>query len=161
MILALLTAITIAPTSAHWKTMDEVVDGARTCAISQSFTDGTNFLVVVDENNQKLNQFSFMAQNKKWSIQEGERLGDIAVTSGTYAFGSEAASGPGLFIIGSILRGLIPFLRSASDNGFTIKITERGREIGHYAPTGLSSAVDKLEACVRNRSTKSGDPFAK
>lgn len=161
MILALLAANIIAPTSTSWKTLDRVIDGKAACAISQSFADGTSFLFVVDEESKKLNEFSLMAENKNWSIREGERLGDIAVKSGPYAFGSVAAAGPGLFIIGSFLDGLLPFLRAASDSGFTVRISERNKEVGFYAPAGLKPAVDKLEACVRNRFSRSNDPFAK
>jgi hypothetical protein len=161
MILALLAASTIAPISGSWKVVDGLLEGTETCAISQSFADGTSFLFIVDENNVKRNEFSLVAENKKWSIREGERLGDIAVKSGPYAFGSVAATGPGLFIIGSFLDRLILFLRAASDSGFTIRISERNKEIGPYAPAGLKPAVDKLEVCLRNRFSKSPDPFAK
>lgn len=161
MILALLAANIIAPTSTSWATTDAVVDGKETCAISQSFADGTSFLFIVDENNEKLNQFSLVAQNKNWSIREGERLGDIAVKSGPYAFGSIAATGPGSFIIGSFLDRLILFLRAASDSGFTIRISERNKEVGRYSSVGLAPAVDRLEACIRKRFSKPDDPFAK
>jgi hypothetical protein len=161
MILALLAANIIAPISTSWATTDAVVDGKETCAISQSFADGTSFLFVVDESSEKLNEFSLVAENKNWSIREGDRLGDIAVNSGPYAFGSVAAAGPGLFIIGSFLDRLILFLRAASDSGFTIRISERNKEIGPYAAAGLKPAVEKLEVCLRNRFSKSTDPFAK
>lgn len=161
MILALLAANVVAPTSANWKVMDESINGKPTCGITQSFDDGTAVLFVVDEENVKLNQFSFMARNETWSIHEGDRIGDIAVRTNPYAFGSLAQTGPRLFIIGSFIRGLIPFLRAASDNGFTIEISESGKVIGPYASSGLKPAVDNLDACVRRRFSKANDPFAK
>lgn len=161
MILAWLAASAIAPTSSSWKAVDGFLEGEETCAISQSFADGTSFMFIVDENGEKRNHFSLIAENKKWSIREGERLGDIALKSDPYAFGSIASAGPGLFIIGSFLDRLPLFLQAASDSGFTIRISERNKEIGPYAPTGLKPAVEKLEACIRNRFNKSNDPFAK
>ena len=161
MIFLLLAANTIAPTSRNWQYADAPVDGAPTCAISQSFTDGTNVLFVVSDDSAKRNEFAFMASNKTWSIHEDDRIGDIAVRTNPYAFGSVAQTGPGLFVIRSFLRGLVPFLRSASDYGFTIEISEGHKLIGRYASTGLKPAVDKLEACVLRRVGKADDPFAK
>ena len=161
MILELMAAGAIAASSNKWQFSDEIVDGSRHCAVSQSFKDGTTVLFAVSEENAKLKQFAFMAQNKAWSITEGEKLGDITLTAADYHFGSQAEAGPGLFVIGSFLRGLIPFLRSASASGFTIIISERNREIGPFEPAGLMPAIDKLEACIARQFSPERDPFAR
>ena len=161
MILLLLAATAIAPISQSWEVMDAVADGSQACGISQSYTDGTTFLFAVNQQDVDRDQFSFMAQNDDWSIEEGERIGDVAVATQAHSFGSIANTGPGLFVIGSFLHGLIPLLRSASDSRLTIRISERNKEIGPYSTAGLQPAVDKLEACLNRRFRKSDDPFAK
>ena len=161
MFLEIMVAGAIAATSNNWQFSDDVVDGSRHCAVTQSFADGTTVLFAVSEENAKLRQFAFMAENKAWSISTGEELGDITLTADNYHFGSQAVAGPSLFVIGSSLRGLVPFLRSASASKFTIILSDRNREIGPYATAGLTSAVDKLEACIARQFNPERDPFVK
>jgi len=161
MISILLAATAIAPLTKTWEVVDGVYDGAQTCGISQVYADGTRFLIAVDERDAARNQFSLLASNEDWSIAEGERLGDISILTETKTFGSMARSGPGLFIIGSFLDRMSEALRAAASSGFTIRITERKKEIGPYSPIGLPAAVDKLEACLKRRFPKPDDPFAR
>lgn len=161
MLLELMAAGIIAATSKDWEVLDGVFEGGAICGISQTYGDGTNFLFAVEQKDAERNQFSFMASNKSWSIKEGERIGDITVTTESLSFGSIARTGPGLFIIGSFLDGLIPVLRSAANSPIVIIISERKKVVGAYSTASLQPAADKLEACVRRRFGKSDDPFAK
>ncbi len=161
MLLEFLAASAIAPISTDWEVLDGVYEGRAVCGVSQTYADGTSLLFAVEENDAEQNSFAFMAWNRNWSIKEGERIGDVSVTTDAYSFGSIAQTGPGQFVIGSFLDRLIPFLRSAQDSGFAIKISERKKDIGTFSAAGLQPAADRLETCIRHRFVRPDDPFAR
>lgn len=157
----LVAAALIAAVSQQWQFNDNVSAREPTCGIGLQYVDGTSLTFGVSQTTWRDKVFLLTLHNSSWSIEDGEQLGDIVVSSATFHIGSHAVgANHGFYMVGDI-EALHRLLKTVDASGFSVVRPSKTQEIGNYAAGDVAAVLPKFDRCLKAKFAGPDDPFAK
>lgn len=150
-------ALLLAPIGAQakWDFIEGEVDDGYTCIIVDD-AQGTMFMMRIAGSHYVDGSVAVFASDKKWSIKQGDDLGEVGFYTATENLIGTPVATDGGFFFHAPATAVESWVKSAYPDGFYL--TRNGKEFARFRPDNMAAAFDELRACADKAFGR--DPFA-